>query len=319
MRSQFDKQLAQLHRELIEMGALCEQVIALSSQALTNRDTALAEKVAPLDHEIDRKERDIENLCLRLLLQQQPVAGDLRQISAALKMITDMERIGDQAADIADIVIDMNEKLPDKFLHVCKMGVAAMKMVTDSVTAYVEEDLELARQVIRDDDIVDGLFLKVRGEILDAIRDGGSKGEEVLDLFMITKYYERIGDHAADIAEITPHLVTVRKEGDPAVSQAIAMGRKAYQIIQDAMAALTAEDELAARKVIAADDAVDFDFNAIKHTLAQEIAADPAKVDAALDLLMVIKYLERIGDHAVNVAEWVQFVRTGRYKDESMF
>ena len=124
---------------------------------------------------------------------------------------------------------------------------------------------------------------------------------------------------AGDIAEIIPHLVTVRKEGDPAVSQAIAMGRKAYQMIQDAMAALTAEDELAARKVIAADDAVDFDFNAIKHTLAQEIAADPAKVDAALDLLMVIKYLERIGDHAVNVAEWVQFVRTGRYKDESMF
>lgn len=105
MRSQFDKQLAQLHRELIEMGALCEQVIALSSQALTNRDTALAEKVAPLDHEIDRKERDIENLCLRLLLQQQPVAGDLRQISAALKMITDMERIGDQADDIAEILL----------------------------------------------------------------------------------------------------------------------------------------------------------------------------------------------------------------------
>ena len=130
---------------------------------------------------------------------------------------------------------------------------------------------------------------------------------------------ERIGDHAADIAEIIPHLVTVRKEGDPAVSQAIAMGKKAHQMILDALDALTAEDELAARKVIAADDAVDYDFNAIKHQLAQEIAEDPGKVDAALDLLMVIKYLERIGDHAVNVAEWVQFVRTGRYKDESMF
>ena len=130
---------------------------------------------------------------------------------------------------------------------------------------------------------------------------------------------ERIGDHAADIAEIIPHLVTVRKEGDLAVSQAIAMGRKAYQMILDALAALTNEDELAARQVIAVDDAVDYDFNAIKHTLAQEIAANPAKVDAALDLLMVIKYLERIGDHAVNVAEWVQVVRSGRYKDESMF
>ena len=130
---------------------------------------------------------------------------------------------------------------------------------------------------------------------------------------------ERIGDHAADIAEIIPHLVTVRKEGDPAVSQAIAMGKKAHQMILDALDALTAEDENAARRVIAADDEVDYDFNAIKHQLAQEIAEDPGKVDAALDLLMVIKYLERIGDHAVNVAEWVQFVRTGHYKDESMF
>ena len=130
---------------------------------------------------------------------------------------------------------------------------------------------------------------------------------------------ERIGDHAADIAEIIPHLVTVRKEGDPAVSQAIVMGKKAHQMILDALDALTAEDENAARRVIAADDEVDYDFNAIKHQLAQEIAEDPGKVDAALDLLMVIKYLERIGDHAVNVAEWVQFVRTGRYKDESMF
>ena len=130
---------------------------------------------------------------------------------------------------------------------------------------------------------------------------------------------ERIGDHAADIAEIIPHLVTVRKEGDPAVSQAIAMGKKAHQMILDALDALTAEDENAARRVIAADDEVDYDFNAIKHQLAQEIAEDPGKVDAALDLLMVIKYLERIGDHAVNVAEWVQFMRTGRYKDESMF
>ena len=130
---------------------------------------------------------------------------------------------------------------------------------------------------------------------------------------------ERMGDHAADIAEIIPHLVTVRRNGDPAVSQAIRMGQKAHKMILDAFAALAGEDEPAAQKVIAADDEVDYDFNAIKHTLAEEIAADPAKVDAALDLLMVIKYLERIGDHAVNVAEWVEFVRTGRYHNENMF
>ena len=130
---------------------------------------------------------------------------------------------------------------------------------------------------------------------------------------------ERIGDHASDIAEIIPHLVTVRKEGDPAVSQAIKMGQKAHKMILDALNALTSEDEQAALRVIAADDEVDCDFNAIKHTLAQEIAADPGKVDAALDLLMVIKYLERIGDHAVNLAEWVEFVCSGRYHNENMF
>ena len=220
MRNRFDEQLVLLNNSLISMGALCETAIADTIRALLTHDLRLAEEVIATDKEIDQKEKEIEALCLKLILHQQPVARDLRQISSALKMITDMERIG---------------------------------------------------------------------------------------------------DHAADIAEIIPHLVTVRKEGDPAVSQAIRMGQKAHQMILDALAALTAEDETAARKVIAADDEVDYDFNAIKHQLAQEIAEDPGKVDAALDLLMVIKYLERIGDHAVNVAEWVQFVRTGRYKDESMF
>ena len=130
---------------------------------------------------------------------------------------------------------------------------------------------------------------------------------------------ERIGDHAADIAEIVPHLAGVRKAGDPAVSRSIEMGRKAHKMLQDAMSAFAAEDEAAAKAVIDADDAVDYDFNTIKRMLAAEIAADPGKVDAALDVLMVIKYLERIGDHAVNIAEWVEFLRTGRYHHEKMF
>ena len=319
MRSRFDEQLALLNRELIEMGALCEEVIALSAQALTEGNAELAARVAPLDQEIDRKEREIESLCLKLLLQQQPVAKDLRQISAALKMITDMERIGDQAEDIAEIITFLGGRGAENSNLLREMARSTIKMVTESVDAYVKHDTALADQVIAEDDTVDDYFARVKKDLIKRIAQDPDDGEFALDLLMIAKYFERIGDHASDIAEIIPHLVTVRKEGDPAVSQAIAMGRKAYQMIQDAMAALTAEDELAARKVIAADDAVDFDFNAIKHTLAQEIAADPAKVDAALDLLMVIKYLERIGDHAVNVAEWVQFVRTGRYKDESMF
>ena len=186
-----------------------------------------------------------------------------------------------------------------------EMGSNSAEAVEAALEALCTADAEAAQKIVKGDSRINNMERDIEHRISTAMK-------VVTDI-------ERIGDHASDIAEIIPHLVTVRKEGDPAVSQAIAMGRKAYQMIQDAMAALTAEDELAARKVIAADDAVDFDFNAIKHTLAQEIAADPAKVDAALDLLMVIKYLERIGDHAVNVAEWVQFVRTGRYKDESMF
>ena len=220
IRKQYDTDLESLKKSLTEMGRNSADAVENVLEALCVADADAAAAIVKGDARINNMERDIEHRCMTLLLRQQPVAGDLRRISTAMKVVTDIERIG---------------------------------------------------------------------------------------------------DHAADIAEIIPHLVTVRKEGDPAVSQAIAMGKKAHQMILDALAALMVEDELAAHKVIAADDAVDYDFNAIKHQLAQEIAEDPGKVDAALDLLMVIKYLERIGDHAVNVAEWVQFVRTGRYKDESMF
>ena len=220
IRKQYDTDLESLKKSLTEMGRNSADAVENVLEALCVADADAAAAIVKGDARINNMERDIEHRCMTLLLRQQPVAGDLRRISTAMKVVTDIERIG---------------------------------------------------------------------------------------------------DHAADIAEIIPHLVTVRKEGDPAVSAAIKMGQKAHQMILDALAALTGEDELAARQVIDADDAVDYDFNAIKHTLAEEIAADPSKVDAALDLLMVIKYLERIGDHAVNLAEWVEFVRTGRYHNENMF
>ena len=219
-RTQSENDLAALKTALAEMGQNAAYAVEAAMEALCTADAEAAAAVAQGDGRINNMERDIEHRCMTLLLRQQPVAGDLRRISTAIKVVTDIERMG---------------------------------------------------------------------------------------------------DHAADIAEIIPHLVTVRRDGDPAVSQAIRMGQKAHKMILDALAALSGEDEPAAQKVIADDDEVDYDFNAIKHTLAEEIAADPAKVDAALDLLMVIKYLERIGDHAVNVAEWVEFVRTGRYHNENMF
>ena len=220
IRAQYDADLAALKTAVAEMGGCAADAVEAALEALCTADADAAAAVIKGDGRINSMQRDIEHRCMTLLLRQQPVAGDLRRISTAIKVVTDIERMG---------------------------------------------------------------------------------------------------DHAADIAEIIPHLVTVRRDGDPAVSQAIRMGQKAHKMILDALAALAGEDEPAAQKVIAADDEVDYDFNAIKHTLAEEIAADPAKVDAALDLLMVIKYLERIGDHAVNVAEWVEFVRTGRYHNENMF
>ncbi len=200
MRRHFDKQLSQLNRELIDMGALCEEVIALASKALSGADKKMAEKVASLDSEIDQKERDIESLCLKMLLQQQPVARDLRQISAALKMITDMERIGDQAEDIAEIIHFLNGRTfeNDEFLR--KMARATIKMVTNSVDAYVNRDIMLAKNVIKADDEVDNYFDKIKNDLIDKIAKNPDDGEYYIDLIMIAKYFERIGDHAVNIA-----------------------------------------------------------------------------------------------------------------------
>lgn len=207
MRSHFDEQLAQLNRELAEMGALCEEVIALAAKALLEGDNKLAAMVAPLDSEIDQKERDIESLCLKLLLQQQPVARDLRQISAALKMITDMERIGDQAEDIAEIVTYMESECDDSTL-LREMAKATIKMVTESVDAYVRRDTELAAMVIAEDDIVDDYFNQVKKELIAEISKNPISGEQTLDLLMVAKYFERIGDHAVNIAEWVIFSVT---------------------------------------------------------------------------------------------------------------
>jgi len=200
MRSRFFEQLALLNNELIAMGGLCEESIALAAKSLSGGGAAMAEGVAALDSEIDQKERDIESLCLKLLLQQQPVARDLRQISAALKMITDMERIGDQAGDIAEIVTYLGGRVPPESLPVGQMVQATIKMVTDSVDAYVKKDIGLAEAVIKYDDVVDECFTKVKESLIGAISENPGDGEYALDLLMIAKYLERIGDHAVNIA-----------------------------------------------------------------------------------------------------------------------
>lgn len=216
MRNRFDRQLALLDENMIRMGELCELAINRVIKALTGGSVEEARAVIEADDEIDHMEKDIERLCLKLLLQQQPVAKDLRRISAALKMITDMERIGDQTADIADIVIAANMCEVQDVRDITIMADEAGKMVRDSVAAYVEKDLEKARQVMKSDDVVDDLFEKIRGELIAFIAEKqGKDGFEVIDLLMISKYLERIGDHATNIAEWVEFSITgVHKGGE---------------------------------------------------------------------------------------------------------
>ena len=190
------------------MGALCEEAIALAAKALTDKDKTMAAKVAAMDAEIDQKERNIESMCLKLLLQQQPVARDLRQISAALKMITDMERIGDQAEDISEIVITLDGRYAENSALLKGMAESAIQMVTESVDAYVKRDTALAHKVIEMDDIVDDYFDQVKAELISKIAGEPADGEYALDLLMIAKYLERIGDHAVNIAEWVIFSVT---------------------------------------------------------------------------------------------------------------
>ena len=214
MRSRFDEQLGLLNKKMIEMGAQCEELIAIVARALLNGDLESAEKVKPQGHEIDRMEREIESICLKLLLQQQPVAKDLRVISAALKMITDMERIGDQAEDIADIIPFLKGKTGAEFDDFKLMAEATCKMVTDSIDAYVRQDVKLAKSVLEHDDIVDDAFRKMKDTLIKMIADNNADGEYAIDLLMIAKYFERIGDHATNIAEWVEFSVTgVHKGG----------------------------------------------------------------------------------------------------------
>ena len=210
MRSKFDEQLALLNRDLTKMGSLCEEALALAAKALANADGQTAAKIAQIDSEIDQMERTIESLCLKLLLQQQPVARDLRQISAALKMITDMERIGDQTSDIAEIIISSKwEKMDENLDKLTAMATGVSKMVRNSVTAYVEKDLELARTVMNDDDEIDDYFDEIRDQIIQLIREAdGRDGRKLFDFIMVTKYLERIGDHATNIAEWVEFAIT---------------------------------------------------------------------------------------------------------------
>ena len=207
MRNKFDMQLERLNSQLTHMGEMCEIAITRATKALEDGKIDEAKSVQEADEEIDQLEKDIERLCLKLLLQQQPVARDLRQISAALKMITDMERIGDQAADIADLSKYIDEKHVEIPSLIGKMAEMTVNMVTESVDAFVKRDLELCRKVIDDDDQVDDAFNQIKEELAELMYQN-LDAKAGLDLLMTAKYMERIGDHAVNIAEWVEYAIT---------------------------------------------------------------------------------------------------------------
>lgn len=209
MRKQFDQQLTTLNHSLIEMGALVEKAISSASKAFMEQDASLAQNAIDSDREVNEKEREIESLCLKLILHQQPIAKDLRMISAALKMITDMERIGDHAADISEITLYLSKGGPLETLDpIPKMAQASIQMVTESIDAYIGKNLDLANQVIAHDDVVDQLFWQVKKDLIASIQTHPDTGEQALDLLMVAKYFEKIGDHAVNIAEWVVFSIT---------------------------------------------------------------------------------------------------------------
>lgn len=212
MRTRFDLQLEELNLELIKMGSLCEKAIRTAVDQLINRKGASQKVVDGIEMEINQKERDIEALCMKLLLQQQPVARDLRQISSALKIISDMERIGDQAQDIADISRYVEVQEIAHKIHVEEMAAATIKMVTESIDSFVKKDLKAARNVEKYDDVVDNLFLQIKNELPEMIQRDLQNAEYYMDLIMIAKYFERIGDHAENIAQWVEYSITGRHE-----------------------------------------------------------------------------------------------------------
>lgn len=212
MRTRFDEQLQQLNREMITMGMLCENAIEKAAQALLSVDIELAGSLPEILTQVNQKERDIENICLRLLLHQQPVARDLRTVSAALKMVTDVERIGNQSADIAEIIGMAHIHEVDSHLPLDDMAEAVIKMVTDSMDAYVKKDMEIAKSVVAYDNVVDEYFNDVKKALIEQLKQTESDAEAILDLLMIAKYFERIGDHAVNIANWVQFSITGKME-----------------------------------------------------------------------------------------------------------
>ena len=214
MRTKFDEQLDKLNDSLVEMGKAVESAINDATKALVDKDVDLAKKAIATDEGVDEMEKEIERLCLKIILRQQPVAGDLRLVSSVLKIITDLERIGDHATDISEITIFLAKReYIKKLIHIPQMAQETMNMLNKSIEAFVKKDVKLAEEVIASDDIVDDLFVEIKTELIEMIKTNVDYTDQAMDFIMIAKYFERIGDHATNIAEwIVFALTGERKE-----------------------------------------------------------------------------------------------------------
>ena len=302
MRNKFDEQLSQLNHEMIEMGALCEEVIALASRALTENDKSLAARVAPLDSEIDRKERDIENLCLKLLLQQQPVASDLRLISSVLKMITDIERIGDQASDIAEIVTCLSGACGHN-AHIDQMAQATIKMVTDSLDAFVRRDLTLAWSVIEYDDVVDRLFDECKQDLIAEIAQNPTDGERVLDVLMIAKYLERIGDHAVNLLRVAREIHDKDLKFSEKAQQELEVFTGAIiEILNITTDAFVENNLQLSYEVEPLEQVIDSLKVELKNRHIRRLQEGKCTIELGFVLSDILNNFERVSDHCSNIA-----------------
>ena len=303
MRNKFDEQLKLLNEELNEMGALCESAIANSAKALLTGDKSLAEHAISIDSEIDQQEREIESLCLKLLLQQQPVARDLRQISSALKMITDMERIGDQAADIAEIISLANLKASNKTMHIGEMAKATIKMVMDSVDAFVKRDLDAAQAVVAYDDVVDQLFDTVKNELIELIASGHADAEYAVDLLMIAKYFERIGDHAVNIMEAAQSVAVDKIQLSPDAKAEMDIIKEAVMnITKMTVEAFDSYHYNLAKKIEPLEEVIDDMVVSAKNHHVERLKLGQCNMESGMIFVDLLTNLERIADQCSNIA-----------------
>ena len=318
MRNRFDRQLLRLNQEMIDMGSLCEEMITAAAKIVATRDKELMDDIVTMEEEINQKERDIERICMKLLMQQQPVANDLRVISAAMKMVSDMERIGDQACDITGIVKKDAEVLTIREnTHLDKMAKATISMVSKSIQSFIKQNLVIAHEVIEQDDIVDELFNRVKKETISLIHEDPGKGEECVAIVMIAKYFERIGDHAENFADAAKRRIDDKIElSEKAQKQLNDMMEKVVRLLHYSLDMFTNKNSEHMREILSLEDEIDQDEKKLQRAHVKRLTKNKCTPEAGMIFSDTVSGLERVADHATNIAFAIMEPPAGEEEDE---